>query len=211
MACKDFLTEVQARLWCDLKLQPWLPGSSRDLSFFLYNSYLKGPSSLKRPHLLVIPLPPMLKWHLTEDEIIPPHISWLADIRFNMFLFSYLYSPQYPQAQTSAWLMNEWREYWLQKALKKSFFMNLIQAPPHSTFKKKSKSLKAQIYVVILEKILIASSPHSGLLYSNITRSIKPWLKYAHSTPVPIKKKGIASLFILLNDTEGQNKYPNNE
>ena len=89
--------------------------------------------------------------------------------------------------------------------------MNLIQAPPHSTFKKKSKSLKAQIYVVILEKILIASSPHSALLYSNITRSIKPWLKYAHSTPVPIKKKGIASLFILLNDTEGQNKYPNNE
>ena len=91
--------------------------------------------------------------------------------------------------------------------------MNLIQAPPHSAFKKKSKSLKAQIYVVILEKILIASSPQSALLYSNITRSIKPWLKYAHSTPVSIKKKkkGIASLFILLNDIEGQNKYPNNE
>lgn len=87
LACKDFLTEVQARLWFDLKLQPWLPGSSRDLSFFLYNSYLKGPSSLELVHLLVIPLSPMLKWHLTEDEIIPPHIAWLPDIRFNIFYF----------------------------------------------------------------------------------------------------------------------------
>ena len=33
--------------------------------------------------------------------------------------------------------------------------MNPIQAPPHSAFKKKSKSLKAQIYVAILEKIFL--------------------------------------------------------
>lgn len=34
--------------------------------------------------------------------------------------------------------------------------MNPIQGPPHSALKKKNKSLKAQIYVVILEKNLIA-------------------------------------------------------
>ena len=30
-------------------------------------------------------------------------------------------------------------------------------------------------------------------------------------SPLKKKKKGIASLFILPNDIEGQNKYPNNE
>ena len=45
------------------------------LKYILYNSYLKGPSSLELSHLLVIPLPPMLKWHLTEDDIIPPRIA----------------------------------------------------------------------------------------------------------------------------------------
>lgn len=57
--------------------------------------------------------------------------------------------PPEPRPVPGSW-MNE--ENTSSGRYKEKLFMNPIQAPPHSAFKKKSKSLKAQIYVVILEK-----------------------------------------------------------
>lgn len=83
----------------------------------------------------------MWKWHLIESWI-----AWLADIRFNIFLLTYFYSFRYPWTQTSGWLMNEWSS----KRHKKKLLLNQTQIPLHGALEKKSKSLQAQTYTVIL-------------------------------------------------------------
>lgn len=56
-------------------------------------------------------------------------------------------SPE-PRPVPGSWM----REMPPQKGVKKMLFMNAIQEPLYSALKKKSKSLRAQIYVVIVEK-----------------------------------------------------------